>query len=289
MTPTPVLRPETERAIEGPVDGQPRQISSAARLTNAGAAHRLAQPAPALVIPTYNESENILKLVGEILALPVGAHCVVVDDNSPDGTGALLDAAARTEPRLHVVHRPAKLGLGTAHIAGIRLAGDLGLDPIGTMDADFSHHPRYIPDLLNGLAASDVMIGSRYVPGGGTVDFKLHRRMLSRGANGFARTMLGLTANDCTAGFRFYRREVLASIDLDAIFSNGYSFLIEMLFDVQSAGWKVGESPILFEDRREGVSKISKKEIAKAIYTVVRLFAQRGRVRRGVARPVSDT
>jgi dolichol-phosphate mannosyltransferase len=242
---------------------------------------------PGIVIPTYNESENIIRLVTEILALPVGAHVVVVDDNSPDGTGALLDDFAAKDPRLHVVHRPAKLGLGTAHIAGIRRAEALGLDPIGTMDADFSHHPRYIPDLLRGLEHNDVMIGSRYVPGGGTVDFGLHRRMLSRTANTFARTMLGLTASDCTAGFRIYRRETLSMIDFDSIFSNGYSFLIEILFLVQSAGWKVGESPITFEDRREGTSKISRREIAKAVYTVLRLFAQRGRVRAGTPRPVA--
>ena len=235
---------------------------------------------PGIVIPTYNESENIVRLVTEILALPVGAHVVVVDDNSPDGTGRLVDELAAREPRVHAVHRPAKLGLGTAHIAGIRCAAALGLDPIGTMDADFSHHPRYIPDLLAGLEHSDVMIGSRYVPGGGTVDFGLHRRLLSRGANAFARTMLGLTAADCTAGFRLYRLRVLDSIDLDAIFSNGYSFLIEILFLVQSAGWKVGESAIIFEDRREGTSKISKREIAKAIYTVLRLSVQRGRLPR---------
>jgi len=232
---------------------------------------------PAIVIPTYNESENIVRLVTEILALPVDAHVVVVDDNSPDGTGALIDELAAREPRVHAVHRPAKLGLGTAHIAGMRCAVGLGLDPIGTMDADFSHHPRYIPALIAGIGNADVMIGSRYVPGGGTVDFKFHRRMLSRGANAFARTMLGLRANDCTAGFRVYRREVLDSIDLDAIFSNGYSFLIEILFLVQSAGWKVGESPILFEDRREGTSKISRREIAKAIYTVLRLVPRRAR------------
>ena len=226
-----------------------------------------------------------MRLAREILALPVGAHVVVVDDNSPDGTGALVDQLAATEPRVHAVHRPAKLGLGTAHIAGIRLAASLGLDPIGTMDADFSHHPRYIPDLLAGLAEHDVMIGSRYVPGGGTKDFKLHRRMLSQGANTFARTMLGLRANDCTAGFRFYRREALASIDLDGIFSNGYSFLVEMLYKVQARGWKVGESPILFEDRREGVSKISRKEVAKAVYTVLRLFAQHGRLAGNLPRP----
>jgi len=235
---------------------------------------------PAIVVPTYNESENIVRLVTEILALPIGAHVVVVDDNSPDGTGPLVDAIAAREPRVHVVHRPAKLGLGTAHIAGIRFAATLGLDPIGTMDADFSHHPRYIPDLLAGLEHSDVMIGSRYVPGGGTLDFGLRRRLLSRGANAFARTMLGLQAADCTAGFRVYRREVLDSIDLDAVFSNGYSFLIEILYLVQSAGWKVGESPIIFEDRREGTSKISRREIAKAVYTVLRLCLQRGRLSR---------
>ncbi|MFN2374929.1 MAG: polyprenol monophosphomannose synthase [Candidatus Binatia bacterium] len=238
---------------------------------------------PGIVIPTYNESENIVRLVTEILALPVDARVVVVDDNSPDGTGRLLDEMAATEPRLHVVHRPAKLGLGTAHIAGIRKAEALGLDPIGTMDADFSHHPRYIPDLLKGLEGADLMIGSRYVPGGGTKDFGLGRRLLSRGANAFAKTVLGLTAADCTAGFRVYRRETLDSIDLEAIFSNGYSFLLEILFLVQAAGWRVGESPILFEDRREGTSKISRREIAKAVYTVLRLFAQRGRV--GSSRP----
>jgi len=237
---------------------------------------------PAIVIPTYNESENIVRLVTEILALPIGAHVVVVDDNSPDGTGPLVDELAAREPRVHAVHRPAKLGLGTAHIAGIRQAAALGLDPIGTMDADFSHHPRYIPDLVAGLEHADVMIGSRYVPGGGTRNFGLHRRLLSRGANAFARTMLGLKSADCTAGFRLYRREVLESIDLDAIFSNGYSFLVEILFLVQSAGWKVGETPILFEDRREGTSKISRREIAKAIYTVLRLFS-----RRAARRPVA--
>ncbi len=195
---------------------------------------------------------------------------------------------AAREPRVHVVHRPAKLGLGTAHIAGIRRAEALGLDPIGTMDADFSHHPRYIPDLIRGLEHHDVMIGSRYVPGGGTRDFGLHRRLLSRGANAFARTMLGLTSADCTAGFRFYRRQTLDSIDLDAIFSNGYSFLIEILFLVQSAGWKIGESPIIFEDRREGISKISRREIARAVYTVLRLFTQRGRIRSGTTRPATE-
>ncbi len=234
---------------------------------------------PAVVIPTYNESDNIPSLVADILALPLDAHVIVVDDNSPDGTGRLVDELGAHEPRVHAVHRPAKLGLGTAHIAGIRQAFALNLEPIVTMDADFSHHPRYIPDLLAGLNERDVMIGSRYVPGGGTRFFSIQRQILSNGANVFARLMLGLKARDCTAGFRAYRRGVLESLDLDRIFSNGYSFLIELLFLCQRKGWTIGEVPIIYEDRRAGQSKISKAEVYKATYTVMRLFARRGRVR----------
>jgi glycosyltransferase involved in cell wall biosynthesis len=230
---------------------------------------------PAVIIPTYNESDNIENLVSQILALPISAHVIVVDDNSPDGTGALVDAMSAREPRVHAVHRPAKLGLGTAHIAGMRHAFALNLDPIVTMDADFSHHPRYIPNLLTGLYKFDLMIGSRYVPGGGTRFFSLQRRFLSWGANLFARTMLSLKATDCTAGFRAYRRPVLESIDLDQIFSNGYSFLIEMLFLCQVRGWRIGETPIIYEDRRAGKSKISRAEIFKATYTVLRLTWRR--------------
>ncbi len=232
----------------------------------------------AIVIPTYNESDNIEKLIAEILALPLNAHVIVVDDHSPDGTGALVDSIAARDSRVHAVHRPSKMGLGTAHIAGMRRAFSLDLEPIVTMDADFSHHPRYIPDLLDGLAQFDLMIGSRYVPGGGTRFFSTQRILLSNGANAFARFMLGLKALDCTAGFRAYRRTVLESIDLDHIFSNGYSFLIEMLFLCQSRGWRIGEVPIIYEDRRAGKSKISRTEIVKATYTVLRLFWRRGRM-----------
>jgi glycosyltransferase involved in cell wall biosynthesis len=230
---------------------------------------------PAVIIPTYNESDNIENLVGQILALPMDAHVIVVDDNSPDGTGALVDALAARDAHVHAVHRPAKLGLGTAHIAGMRRAFALDLDPIITMDADFSHNPRYIPDLLAGLHRFDVMIGSRYVTGGGVQRRGLTLRFVSWGANFFARTTLGLKAHDCTAGFRAYRRPVLESIDLDRVFSNGYSFLIEMLFLCQSRGWRVGEVPILYEDRRAGTSKISRAEIYKATYTVLRLSWRR--------------
>jgi dolichol-phosphate mannosyltransferase len=233
---------------------------------------------PVVVIPTYNESDNIANLVSEILALPLGAHVIVVDDNSPDGTGALVDGMASQESRIHAVHRPYKLGLGTAHIAGFRRAFSLDLEPIVTMDADFSHHPRYIPALLAGLERHDVMIGSRYVPGGGTRFFSIQRKILSGVANLFARTALGLRATDCTAGFRAYRREVLESLKLDKIFSDGYSFLIEVLFLCQRQGWQIGEIPIIYEDRRAGMSKISKAEVLKATYTVLRLFWRRGRM-----------
>lgn len=230
---------------------------------------------PAVIIPTFNESDNISTLIHQILALPIHAHIIIVDDNSPDGTGALVDEIAQTEPRVHCVHRPAKMGLGTAHIAGIRQAFAFNLDPLLTMDADFSHHPRYIPNVIAGLERYDVMIGSRYVRGGGMQGRHLKLRLVSWGANFFARMMLGLKANDCTSGFRAYRRRVLESIDLDLIFSNGYSFLIEMLFLCQARGWRVGETPIVYEDRRAGTSKISRTEIYKATYTVLRLTYRR--------------
>ena len=198
----------------------------------------------AVIIPTYNESDNIPNLVAQILELPLGAHIMVVDDNSPDGTGALVDSIAAKESRVHCVHRPAKLGLGTAHIAGMRQAFALNLDPIVTMDADFSHHPRYIPNLIDGLDRFDVMIGSRYVPGGGVERRTWKLRFVSWGANFLARMTLNLKARDCTSGFRAYRRAVLESIDLDRIFSNGYSFLIELIFLCQTRGWKIGETPI---------------------------------------------
>ncbi len=232
---------------------------------------------PAVIIPTYNESDNIPSLVSQILALPGNSHVIVVDDNSPDGTGKLVDEMAQTESRVHAVHRPAKMGLGTAHIAGMRRAFELNFDPIISMDADFSHHPRYIPDLLTRLENFDVVIGSRYVRGGGMQGRTLKLRFVSWGANFFARTMLSLKAHDTTSGYRVYRRAVLESINLDAVFSNGYSFLIEMLFLCQARGWRIGETPIVYEDRRAGTSKISRAEIYKATYTVLRLTYRRMR------------
>jgi glycosyltransferase involved in cell wall biosynthesis len=229
----------------------------------------------AIIIPTYNERENITLLVEGILDLEIDSQIIVVDDNSPDGTGELAGKLAAQHPGIRVIHRPGKLGLGTAHIAGMKAALIAGTDYVLTMDADFSHHPRYIPAMLAGLDRFDLVIGSRYVPGGGTQYCTLPRRALSRGANLFARTVLSLQASDATAGFRGYRRRVLESIPLDEIKSDGYSFLIEMLYRCQRRGWRVGEVPIVFENRQRGASKISRGEILKAMQTVGRLGWER--------------
>jgi len=227
--------------------------------------------ATAVIIPTYNERENLSDLVAQILALSNPLEIIIVDDASPDGTGILADALAACHGRVHVLHRAGKLGLGTAYVAGFKRAFELGAERVMTMDADFSHHPRYIPDILRAAEETDIVIGSRYVPGGGTRHWGWQRVMLSWGANTFARIVLGLRAHDCTAGFRCYRRAVLESIELDRILSNGYSFLLELLYACQSQGWRIGEVPILFADRQRGASKISRQEIFKALYTVLRL------------------
>lgn len=229
-----------------------------------------------VIVPTYNEADNLDDLITQLLALPVALGVVVVDDNSPDGTGKLADDWSHEHPdRVFVVHRTGKLGLGTAYIAGFRRAFELGAQRILTMDADFSHNPRYIPAMIELSQRKHVVIGSRYVAGGGQENCSWKRVVLSKGANGVARILLGLKAKDTTAGFRLYRREVLESIPLDQIFSSGYSFLVEMLFMCQRRGWQIGEVPIVFEDRRKGTTKISRQEVFKAQYTVFRLFVRR--------------
>ncbi len=231
---------------------------------------------PVVIVPTYNERDNIDILLADLLALPVNLSVINVDDNSPDGTGEAADAwSARYPDRVQAVHRAGKLGLGTAYIAGFKRALEAGFDRIMTMDADFSHHPRYLPSMLDLSRECDLVIGSRYVPGGGTLNCSARRKALSQGANAFAKMMLGLRAKDCTAGFRCYRREVLEAIDLDGIRSNGYSFLIEMIFYVQRRGFSIGEVPIIFEDRRRGTSKISQNEVLRALQTVERLSVRR--------------
>lgn len=244
-----------------------------------------------VIVPTYNEADNLDDLVTQLLALPVRLGILIVDDNSPDGTGQLADEWVAREPeRIHVIHRPGKLGLGTAYIAGFKKAlYELNARRVMTMDADFSHNPRYIPAMIAMSQRKHVVIGSRYVAGGGQRHCTWKRVFLSRAANMVAKILLGLKAKDTTAGFRLYRREVLESIPLDQIFSSGYSFLVEMLFMCQRRGWQIGEVPIIFEDRRKGSTKISRQEVFKAQYTVFRLFVRRLRRRepRRPAIPVS--
>ncbi|NLG28762.1 MAG: polyprenol monophosphomannose synthase [Chloroflexi bacterium] len=224
-----------------------------------------------VIVPTYNEAENIERLVREILAQPAPLDVAVVDDNSPDGTGQLADALAQQDERVQVLHRAAKLGLGTAYIAGFKHALAQAYDYAITMDADFSHNPRYLPQLLGLMADYDLGIGSRYVRGGGSTGCSWSRVVLSKGANAFAKFMLGLKAHDCTAGFRCYKADVLRAIELDTIFSSGYSFLVEMVTRCQRRGYRVGEIPIIFDNRRLGKSKISRVEILKSVYTIFRL------------------
>lgn len=224
-----------------------------------------------VVVPTYNEIENIERLVSQILGLGLDLHVIIVDDNSPDGTGVVADGLVAASAQVQVIHRKGKLGLGTAYVAGFKKALADDAPFIMSMDADFSHNPAYIPAMVELSRSRDVVIGSRYVKGGGTRDCTRPRRLLSEGANLFAKTVLGLKAKDCTAGFRCYRRHVLESIELDTIFSSGYSFLVEMLYRCHVRGYSVGEVPIIFQNRLRGASKISRMEIIKAIYTVLRL------------------
>jgi dolichol-phosphate mannosyltransferase len=229
-----------------------------------------------VIVPTYNEAENLRPLVTSVLAQDGVSGVVVVDDGSPDGTGALADGLAAELPtQVSVVHRPGKLGLGTAYKAGFGRALALGADRVVTMDADFSHPPEAIPRLLALAATCDLVIGSRYVPGGQVRNWGIDRRLLSWSANALARAALGLTARDCTAGFRCYDVALLRRIDLDRVRSSDYAFLIEMLFLCQRSGASVGEVPITFEDRRYGASKISRREIWRALGTVARLSVSR--------------
>ena len=228
-----------------------------------------------VVLPTHNEAENVLPLVGQVMEqknvldiLDV-LHVLVVDDASPDGTGDLVAEAMATEPRLHLIRREAKLGLGGAYVAGFHYGVEHGYDLVVTMDGDFSHHPRYLPSLVDAAARYDLVIGSRYVRGGGIVNWPIHRRMLSAFANLYVRVLLRLPVRDCTSGFRGYRREVLESVDVDGVRASGYSFLEEMVWRVHHGGFRIGEIPIVFEDRHRGVSKIDRSEIFRAVWHVL--------------------
>jgi dolichol-phosphate mannosyltransferase len=210
-------------------------------------------------------------MVQAILALEAGFEILVIDDNSPDGTGEIADRLAETRPGIHVLHRPGKMGLGTAYIKGFEWAIERGYDYVFEMDCDFSHHPRYLPAFLTEIASADLVIGSRYIPGGDTPNWSLLRRFISRGGNAFARLMLGLKTHDCTGGFRCYRREMLQQVPWAGIHLQGYGFQVGSVFFVENLGGRVAEFPIVFEDRRVGKSKMSYKIVLEAFIYVTRM------------------
>lgn len=222
---------------------------------------------PALVcVPTYNERDNLEPIVRAILAADPRVDILVVDDNSPDGTGALADTLAQAEPRVQVLHREEKQGLGRAYLHAFRWALERGYAYVLEMDADFSHDPRHLPTLLDAAEQdADLVLGSRYVEGGGTVNWGRLRKLISRGGSLYARTILGLGVRDLTGGFKCFRRQVLETIDLSAIQSTGYAFQIELTYRAIKAGFRVKEVPITFEDRRVGQSKMSRKIFLEAL------------------------
>jgi dolichol-phosphate mannosyltransferase len=222
-----------------------------------------------IIVPTYNEKDNLEPIIAAVeQALPV-ADFLVIDDNSPDGTGQLADALAARDPKVKVMHRPGKLGLGTAYLAGFRRALDDGYDYVFEMDADFSHDPKYLAPMLEvARTEGDMVVGSRYVAGGGTENWGALRKVISQGGSLYARTVLGVSTRDLTSGFICYRRALLEGIGLDTIRSNGYSFQIEMKYRAQKAGYRVVEHPIVFVDRRVGSSKMSRKIFVEALTMV---------------------
>jgi dolichol-phosphate mannosyltransferase len=225
-----------------------------------------------IVIPTYNERHNLPPLAEAIHQVLPEAHLLVVDDASPDGTGEVADRLAAADPRIRVLHRPGKLGLGTAYVEGFRygLARDYAL--FFEMDADFSHDPRYLPGMLERIASgADLVLGSRYVAGGGTQNWGLGRKLLSRSGSLYARTILGVGVSDLTGGFKCIRRRVLESIDLGAVRSEGYAFQIEMTYRALREGFVVEETPIVFVDRRVGQSKMSRAILLEAVWIVWKL------------------
>jgi dolichol-phosphate mannosyltransferase len=219
-------------------------------------------------IATYNERDNLAPLVREIHAVVPSADVLIIDDHSPDGTGELADELARCDPRIHVLHRPGKLGLGTAILAGVRYALQQGYDVFVNMDADFSHHPRYLPALFAGMQRHDVMIGSRYVPGGGALHWPWSRRLMSRSINALVRLLLRIPAHDTSGGYRCYRASKLRQTNLDRLLSRGYSFQQEMLYRCRRAGCSIGETPIVFENRRAGASKVNLKEAVRSMVVI---------------------
>src|ERR1700759_1932712 len=229
-----------------------------------------------LVIPTYNEAENLRNIVAaaaaELARAAPGDHRIlIVDDNSPDGTGAIADELAAECEAVEVLHRPGKSGLGQAYLAGFTRALSGGAQLIIEMDADFSHDPRYLPELLAAAEDADLVLGSRYVPGGGVRDWGVLRRLVSRGGGIYARRILGVQVRDLTGGFKCIRREVLEAIDLPSVRAEGYVFQVEVTYRAVLAGFRVKEVPIVFVDREQGASKMSSRIALEAIWLVPRL------------------
>lgn len=238
-----------------------------------------ADPRVWVVLPTYNEADNIERLVAAVLErLPDSRRVLVVDDNSPDGTGEIADRLA-ADRDVEALHRGRKEGLGPAYVAGFERALAGGAELVVSMDSDFSHDPSYLPRLLRAAESADLVIGSRYVPGGGVTDWGRLRRAISRGGSGYARTMLGVRIRDLTGGFKCYRRQVLEAIELDTLRAKGYAFQVETTFRAIRAGFEVAEIPIVFRDRREGDSKMSRGIVAEAVWRVpaMRLRRRLGR------------
>ena len=234
-----------------------------------------------VVVPTYNESMNVPSLVPQILGQDPRLEVLVVDDNSPDGTGRIADDLAQANPRVHVLHREGKLGLGTAYIAGFNWALQQGYDYVFEMDADFSHDPAHLKEFLKAIESADLVLGSRYLGGKVTVvNWPIARLMLSYWANVYARTITGLRIWDLTGGFKCFRRKVLEAIDLKQVRSNGYAFQIEMSVRAWRKGFKLAEVPIVFVDRTEGQSKMHRGIVREAIWMVprLRLMAWFGRI-----------
>jgi dolichol-phosphate mannosyltransferase len=227
-------------------------------------------------LATFNEVECLRPIVEEIRRFAPHASILIIDDHSPDGTGQVADDLKATLPKIHVIHRAGKLGLGTAVLTAMEFAIDQGYEYFLNLDADFSHPPHFIPDLLAGMRDHDVMIGSRYIKGGGVEgEFTLKRKFMSTGINWYARLLLGLKTRDNSGSFRCYRVSKLAEIDLERVRSRGYSFMEEILFWCRQVGCRMGETPILFENRRAGRSKINRREAIDALRIILRLGIDR--------------
>jgi dolichol-phosphate mannosyltransferase len=224
-----------------------------------------------VLVPTYNEKENIERIIPEILKQDDRLSVLVIDDSSPDGTGQIADRIASGNPRVLVLHRTKKEGLGQAYIAGFRWALERDFDYVFEMDADFSHDPKYLPDFLKAIADADIVLGSRYISGVNVVNWPMMRLLLSYYANVYSRIVTGMPLRDATGGFKCFKRRVLEAIDLGEVRSNGYSFQIEMSYRAFKKGFKIIEIPIVFVDRTAGQSKMSKKIVREAILMVWRL------------------